>query len=177
LHEYLAAKTWFDRIGGGAPRGRIAYFSMEYGLHESLPIYAGGLGILAGDHLKSASDLGIPLVGVGIFWKEGYTRQTIEKDGTQTDRYPALDPRDAPMSEIRGKDGKPLRLRLPMGKDTVLVRGWRVEVGRVPLVLLDTDLPGNKPLHRTLTYRLYSGDRDTRIRQEILLGVGGWRFL
>ena len=177
LRNYLRAKTWFQTKYDRRFKGQIAYFSMEYGLCEALPVYAGGLGVLAGDHLKSASDLGMPLVGVGIFWKQGYARQQINKSGRQVDRFKTLDPEDTPLREITGRSGRPLRIRLRFGADVVAVRGWRLDVGRVPLILLDTDLAQNKPPARRMTRRLYSGDRDTRIRQEILLGVGGWRFL
>jgi len=181
LRTYLRAKTWYagqQRAGkGGAGQGVIAYFCMEYAVHESMPLYAGGLGVLAGDHLKSASDLGLPFVAVGIYWKKGYTRQGIDKHGRQTDRFPTLEIRDTPLVEVTGKSGKPLRLTLEMGRRKVTARAWRMDVGRVPLYLLDTDLPGNKPADRKLTHVLYSGDRDTRIRQEILLGIGGWRLL
>ncbi|MCK4660035.1 MAG: alpha-glucan family phosphorylase [Phycisphaerae bacterium] len=177
LRGYLRAKTWYQQKYDRKFNGKIAYFSMEYGLHESLPIYAGGLGVLAGDHLKSAGDLGLPLVGLGIFWKQGYTRQLLDKNGDQVDKFKTLNPEDAPLREITGRSGKPLRIKLPIGPDIVTVRGWRLEVGRIPLVLLDTDLPDNTPKDCRMTRRLYSGDRDTRIRQEILLGVGGWQFL
>jgi len=177
LRRYLRAKTWYDNKYAKRFKGRIAYFSMEYGLCEALPIYAGGLGILAGDHLKSASDLGIPLVGVGIFWGQGYTRQLLDKNGRQVDRFKTLDPEDTPLREVAGPAGRPLRVKLTMGTEVVTVRGWQADVGRVPLILLDTDVAPNKPRARRITRRLYSGDRDMRIRQEILLGLGGWRFL
>ncbi len=177
LRHYLESRTWFQENYGAAGAGTVAYFSMEYGLHESLPIYAGGLGVLAGDHVKSASDLGVPLVGVGILWKQGYVRQRLDGAGRQVDEFRTLAPEDTPLREIADGAGRPLRMALPVGAEVVSVRGWRLEVGRVPLVLLDTDVPENKPKARQMTRRLYSGDRDTRIRQEILLGVGGWRFL
>ena len=177
LSEYTSAKTWYQQKYGKTFAGHIAYFSMEYGLSEALPIYAGGLGVLAGDHLKSASDLGLPLVGVGIFWKQGYTRQRLNGAGKQVDKFKTLQAADAPFHEITNRTGRPLRIKLPIGDTKVMVRGWRVDVGRIPLVLLDTDLPQNPPKARQITRRLYSGDRDTRIRQEVLLGVGGWRFL
>ncbi len=194
LKRYLAAKAWYDTKRTGQSRCAVAYFSREFGLHESLPIFAGGLGVLAGDHFKSASDLGLPLVGVGMFWRRGYTRQRIA-GGRQVDRYDTLSPDRMPLTEVctpAGRKaaawrcglasaektiGSPLRLRVPVGEDTVLVRAWRLDVGRVPIFLLDTNLPDNAPKHRKLTERLYSGDRDTRIRQEIVLGVGGWMLL
>ncbi len=174
---YLRARPWFRQRYAGKTRGLVAYFSMEYALHESLPVFAGGLGVLAGDHFKSASDLGLPLVGVGIFWRQGYTRQHIDESGEQRDAYDKLSPASLPMSEARSKSGRPLRIRVPVGGDTVVARAWRLAVGRTDIYLLDTNLPDNSPKHRKLTDRLYSGDRDTRIRQEILLGIGGWKML
>jgi starch phosphorylase len=194
LAAYLSAKTWYEREHGGKPKRAVAYFSMEFGLHESLPIFAGGLGVLAGDHFKSASDVGLPIVGVGMFWRRGYTRQRIEA-GRQVDRYDTLSADRMPLTEVRRPAGRapaawrcglpskeptagtPLRLRVPVGGETVVVRAWRLDVGRVPIFLLDTDLPENAAKHRKLTERLYSGDRDTRIRQEIVLGIGGWMLL
>ncbi|MBN2561740.1 MAG: alpha-glucan family phosphorylase [Phycisphaerae bacterium] len=177
MQAYLRSPTWFQRRYGRKARGLVAYFSMEFGLHESLPIFAGGLGVLAGDHLKSASDLGLPLVGVGVFWRHGYTRQQIDAAGNQVDRFDRLLPENLPLTEVTGPTGRPLRIKIPVGSDTVLSRAWRVDVGRTCVLLLDTNLPDNAARQRRLTSRLYSGDRDTRIRQEILLGIGGWRLL
>jgi starch phosphorylase len=177
LRRYLRRKSWYATRYGRSVKGVTAYFCMEYATHECLPLYAGGLGVLAGDHLKSASDLGLPFVAVGIYWKKGYTRQSIDKQGLQRDAYPTLRPEDTPCVEVTTQSGRPLRLKIPLGKDRVTARAWRMDVGRVPLYLLDTDLPENKPADRKLTHVLYSGDRDTRIRQEILLGIGGWRLL
>ncbi|MCP4248484.1 MAG: glycosyltransferase family 1 protein [bacterium] len=177
LRRYLRVKPWFRQRAGSAARGLVAYFSMEYALHESLPIFAGGLGVLAGDHFKSASDLGLPLVGVGIFWRQGYSRQRLDNAGHQANAYDHLSPDDLPLTEARGPNRRAIRISINVGKDRVVARAWRVDVGRVPIFLLDTDLPPNAPRHRRLTHRLYCGDRDTRIRQEILLGVGGWRLL
>lgn len=175
MRSYLSARTWYQSEHG-RPKGLVAYFSMEFGLHESLPIYAGGLGVLAGDHLKSASDLGLPLVGVGILWRQGYTRQVLTQDGKQKSAYPRVDPAQLPLTEAKGSNGRPVRVSVYVGKDEVLLRAWRLEVGRVPLYLLDADLEENKPKHRRLTQRLYQGDRDARIRQEIVLGIGGWKL-
>jgi len=177
LQRYLAEPTWYQRKYGRRSLGQIAYFCMEYGLHESLPLYAGGLGILAGDHLKSASDLGLPLVAVGVYWKKGYTRQSIDEQGCQQDRFPLLPVRDTPFREVTDRRGKPIRIRLPLGDDVIHAAAYRGDVGRVPLYLLTTDLPENSPRNRKLVDVLYSGDRDSRIRQEILLGIGGWRLL
>lgn len=177
FQRYLKEPTWYQAKHGKAVPGRIAYFCMEYGLHESLPLYAGGLGILAGDHLKSASDLGLPLVAIGIYWKKGYTRQRIDEAGCQQDRFPLLPLPDTPCTEVLGRGGKPLRIALPMGDEKVAVAAYIAQVGRIPLYLLSTDLPENPPRHRKLCDVLYSGDRDSRIRQEILLGIGGCRLL
>ena len=177
LRKYLRDATWYGNRYGRRDKGVTAYFCMEYALHESLPLYAGGLGVLAGDHLKSASDLGIPLVAVGIYWRRGHSRQRIDRQGRQQDAFPALPPDDAPTREAVTRAGRPLRIELEMAGDTVIARAWRVDVGRVPLFLLDTGLPQNAPKHRRMVDVLYSGDRDARIRQEILLGIGGWRLL
>ncbi len=172
LAEYLRARTWFQRKASATQkRARIAYFCAEYGLHESLPIYAGGLGVLAGDHLKSASDLGIPLVAVGLLYRQGYYRQELRADGTTHVVYPQHDFGQLPVCDT-GRT-----IRVPLGHRTVQAKIWLVQVGRVPLYLLDTDVPGNAPRDRVLTQRLYGGDQDTRIRQEILLGMGGVRAL
>lgn len=176
LRRYLRAKTWYTQQHGRA-KGNIAYFCMEYGMHESLPLYAGGLGVLAGDHLKSASDLGLPLVAVGIYWKRGYTRQHINRAGQQTDEFRTLSPDNTPFELLTQKSGKPLRLQVKTDRGVITAGAWRCDVGRIPLYLLDTDIPENAPRDRKLTHVLYSGDRDTRIRQEILLGVGGWQLL
>lgn len=177
MRAYLRSRSWFRQQHGRKARGCVAYFSMEYGLHESLPVFAGGLGVLAGDHFKSASDLGLPLVGVGIFWRQGYTRQLIEADGRQTDDFDHLAPDNLPLSEVTGPAGSPLRIKIPVAADTLVARAWGLHVGRTLIYLLDTNLPENAPKHRRLTDRLYSGDRDMRIRQEIVLGIGGWRLL
>ena len=177
LRRYLRAKAWYASRHSRKVKGVTAYFCMEYAVHESLPLYAGGLGVLAGDHLKSASDLGLPFVAVGIYWRKGYTRQHIDRAGRQTDAFRTLPPANTPLTEVTTTAGRPLRLKIPLGADTVTARAWRLDVGRVHLYLLDTDLPENRPKDRRLTHVLYSGDRDTRIRQEILLGIGGWRLL
>ena len=178
LRAYLSERTWYRQQHGTTRRPQVAYFSMEYALHESLPIFAGGLGVLAGDHFKSASDLGLPLVGVGILWNRGYVRQTLDRAGNQVASYHRLKPEYLPLIEVREPaTHRPLRIEVPMGSDTVLARAWWVDVGRVPVYLLDTNLPQNQPRHRRLTDRLYIGTRDERIRQELLLGIGGWRLL
>ncbi|GFO65764.1 alpha-glucan family phosphorylase [Geomonas paludis] len=175
LDEYLASRTWYERHGN--PRTRIAYFSMEFGLHESLPIYSGGLGILAGDHLKSASDLGLPLVGVGLLYRQGYFRQHLNFEGWQQEVYPENDFYNLPLHLERDAAGTPLTLELEYPGRSVRVQIWRVQVGRVRLYLLDSNLEENTPADREITTRLYGGDQEMRIRQEILLGIGGIRAL
>ncbi|WP_129124834.1 alpha-glucan family phosphorylase [Geomonas oryzae] len=175
LGEYLATRTWYERHGN--PHARIAYFSMEFGLHESLPVYSGGLGILAGDHLKSASDLGLPLVGVGLLYRQGYFRQYLNLEGWQQEIYPENDFYNLPLTLERDADGNPLSFEVEYPGRPVRVQIWRVIVGRVRLFLLDTNLEENAPADREITTRLYGGDQEMRIRQEILLGIGGVRAL
>ena len=155
----------------------VAYFCAEFGIHESLRVYAGGLGILAGDHLKSASDVGLPLVGVGLFYHHGYMSQRLTAEGAQVEVDVVNEPRDLPLEPVRGDDGKPLEIRLGLPGRELFLRAWRVAVGRVPLFLLDADVPANRPEDRDITRRLYGGDETTRIRQEIVLGRGGARLL
>ena len=172
LSRYLTARTWFQRTATPAQRRvRVAYFCAEFGLHECLPLYAGGLGILAGDHLKSASDLGIPLVGVGLLYRSGYYRQELHADGTTRAVFPRHDFTRWPIADAG------CTIAVPMGRREVHAKVWKAQVGRVPLYLLDADIPANKPRDRVITERLYGGDQETRIRQEILLGVGGVRAL
>ena len=178
LSEYVAgATTWYQKAYGPPSRPLVAYFSMEFGLTESLPIYSGGLGILAGDHLKSASELGIPLVGVGLLYQKGYFRQYLTSEGWQQERYPVNDFSVLPVQPCHTEDGQPMRITVDLGGRQVLVRPWRAKVGRVTLVLLDTNVPENPQDLQDLTDELYGGDGDTRIRQEIVLGVGGIRAL
>jgi len=155
----------------------IAYFSMEFGLHESIPLYSGGLGVLAGDHLKTASDLALPLVGVGLFYNEGYFNQSIGKDGWQRENYAANDPFYMPMELVRDPQGNPVTFQMRVTSETVHVQIWRLAVGRIPLYLLDTHLPQNSHEARQITSRLYAGGQDLRLRQEILLGIGGVKAL
>ncbi|HJV34524.1 alpha-glucan family phosphorylase, partial [Geomonas sp.] len=175
LNDYLASHTWYDRHG--TPGVQIAYFSMEFGLHESLPVYSGGLGILAGDHLKSASDLGLPLVGVGILYRQGYFRQLLNLEGWQQEIYPENDFVNLPLHLEKDAEGNPVTVDLHFPGRTVKVQVWRVQVGRIPLYLLDTNLEQNSPADREITNKLYGGDQEMRIRQEILLGIGGIRAL
>jgi starch phosphorylase len=172
-----AHSTWVEshcpEIGGRS----IAYFSAEFALHQSLPIYAGGLGVLAGDHCKEASDLGVPLIGVGFMYPQGYFRQNITIDGWQEEVYEKLNWADAPIQPAVRPDGKPCVTAVPLGNRTVLVSVWYVRLGHVKLYLLDTDLDENAPWDRELSARLYGGDRETRVQQEIILGIGGVRAL
>jgi starch phosphorylase len=161
----------------GKAEFRIAYFSMEFGLHESLPVYSGGLGVLAGDHLKSASDLGLPLVGVGLMYRMGYFRQYLNVDGWQQEMYPENDFFNLPVIPELDKQGRPILVSIPFPDREVYARIWRIQVGRVSLYLLDTNVPQNSPADREITGYLYGGDQDMRIRQEMVLGIGGLRAL
>ncbi|MBF6171720.1 alpha-glucan family phosphorylase [Nocardia blacklockiae] len=179
LRDYLERPRWFDRQTDGERAGRlprgIAYFSMEFGVTEVLPNYSGGLGILAGDHLKAASDLGLPLIGVGLLYRSGYFRQSLTADGWQAERYPDLDPQGLPL-RLLTESGSPVLVHVPMPEHRVLrARVWIAQVGRVPLLLLDSDIADNDPELRSVTDRLYGGDQDHRIKQEILAGIGGVR--
>jgi starch phosphorylase len=169
--------TWWDKTIGADPSRAIAYFSAEFALHQTLPIYAGGLGVLAGDHCKEASDLGIPLIGVGFMYPQGYFHQSVSAEGWQQEIYERLNWDDAPVEKATLPDGRPCIVAVPLGNRTVLVQVWRVRLGRVKLYLLDTDLEENAPWDRELSARLYGGDRETRIQQEIILGIGGVRAL
>jgi glycogen phosphorylase len=160
-----------------ASKPRVAYFSAEFGLAECLPIYSGGLGVLSGDHLKSASDLNLSLTGVSLFYKHGYFLQRLRPDGWQEEQYPENDPTNLPIRPALGSDGQQVTLKLPFPGRELHVRVWQVQVGRVTLFLLDTDVEENQPADRAITSRLYGGDRDMRIRQELLLGIGGVRAL
>lgn len=176
LDDYLGRKTWYEK-NHSEKKARFAYFSMEFGLHESIPVYSGGLGILAGDHLKSASDLGLPLVGVGLLYRQGYFRQYLNIEGWQQEFYPENDFYNLPLRLERDEQGKPYTAELDFPGRKVNVHIWRVQVGRIPLYLLDTNLEENSPEDREITAQLYGGDQDMRIRQEIVLGIGGTRAL
>jgi starch phosphorylase len=175
--HYMTAATWYHETYGNGDTCRIAYFSAEFGIHDSVPIYSGGLGVLAGDHLKAASDLGLPLVGVGLMYREGYFRQYLNVDGWQQERYPENDFFNLPLIPETKKDGSPLLVTAPLPGHEVQCRVWRIQVGRTPLYLLDTNIPQNGAEDRQITGRLYGGDNDMRIRQEIVLGIGGVRAL
>jgi starch phosphorylase len=178
LQEYLDEEnTWGAFHGGPLHACPVAYFSAEFGLHESLPIYSGGLGVLAGDHLKAASDLGIPLVGIGLFYAEGYFVQSLDSDGWQQEDYSAVDPKRLPLSPAGDGDGNELRVRVETPDSDLWARIWTAKVGRTRLLLLDTNVDENSDEDRKLTAQLYGGDQRTRIRQELILGVGGMRAL
>ncbi len=177
LQEYLNARqTWGARHAGVLWARPVAYFSAEFGIHESVPIYSGGLGILAGDHIKSASDLGIPLVGVGLYYDQGYFRQRIDRDGWQHEDYLEVDHRSLPIRPATNR-GVPVSVSIETRTGTIAARVWQLAVGRNLLLLLDSNVDGNRPEDRELTARLYGGDDRVRIRQELLLGVGGVRAL
>jgi starch phosphorylase len=172
-----ARDTWWQQRFSQLPPRPIAYFSAEFALHQSLPIYAGGLGVLAGDHCKEASDLGLPLIGVGFMYPQGYFHQKVSAEGWQQEAYEGLDWADAPVDSAVTPDGQPCVVAVPLGDRSVLAAVWRVRLGRVKLYLLDTNLGENAPWDRELSARLYGGDRETRIQQEIVLGIGGVRAL
>lgn len=178
LRRYLTQPRWYQRRmdeGASLPRS-VAYFSMEFGVTEALPNYSGGLGVLAGDHLKAASDLGVPLIGVGLLYRSGYFRQSLSLDGWQIEHYPVLDPRGLPLEPVTEPSGVPILVHVAMpGRRVLRARIWKAQVGRVPLLLLDSDLEENDEDLRSVTDRLYGGDQDHRIRQEILAGIGGVR--
>ena len=169
--------TWFHQTYAEYKHKTIAYFSFEFGLHSSIPIYSGGLGILAGDHAKEASDLGLPFVGIGFLYPQGYFRQRLPSHGWQEAYYPQLDINKSPIQLVFDKEGNEVKISVEVGSRVVHARIWRVQVGRVPLYLMDTDVDDNDPWDRELTARLYSGDSEMRIRQEIMLGIGGVRIL
>ena len=169
--------TWVTREAPDLVDRSIAYFSAEFGLHETLPIAAGGLGVLAGDHIKSASDLGLNFCGITLFYREGYFQQSINQDNWQTEYYNHLNPKNLPMDIVADADGEPLICSVDIATDTIHFRSWRINVGRCALYLLDANMPENPAHYRDLTLRVYGGDSTTRIQQEILLGIGGVKLL
>jgi len=177
LEAYLARANAAIAIPNGDGSPLVAYFSLEYGIAQCLPIYSGGLGILAGDHLKSASDLCVPLVGVGLCYQQGYFRQYLTPDGWQQERYPIYDFEQMPLSLCKDAAGERIMCQVHLKDEPVFAQIWKAQVGRVPLYLLDTNVPENQPATRQLTNRLYGGDLETRVRQEYLLGIGGIRAL
>ncbi len=178
FRSYMAVSPLWQHDGKTiTPQNPVAYFCAEFGVHTSLPLYSGGLGILAGDHLKSASDLGLPLVGVGLLYRYGYFRQRLRNDGWQEEHYGETYPKDLPIHLLKNVDGSQLRIEVLIRERKVLAQVWRADVGRVPLYLLDTNIPENVETDRWVTGHLYGGDRETRIVQEMLLGIGGVRLL
>jgi len=174
LRRYLAQPRWAQSVQPAPPR--VAYFSPEFGITAVMQTYSGGLGVLAGDHLKAASDLGVDLVGVGLLYRGGYFRQFLDAGGWQQEQYPDLNPYSLPLRRLE-RDGAPATIEVDLAGNSVGCQIWRAQVGRVPLLLLDTDLPSNAPHDRTVTDKLYGGDREHRLRQEIVLGIGGVRAL
>lgn len=178
LHRYLEEPRWYQRLDPATAPAAIAYFSAEFGITHVLPQYSGGLGILAGDHLKSASDLGVPVVGVGLLYGSGYFKQSLTREGWQHETYPVLDPDGMPLTLLRHADGTPARVQLALpGGRTLHAQVWRAQVGRVPLLLLDSNVLDNDELARKVTDRLYGGGGAHRLEQELLLGIGGVRAL
>ena len=175
--ESLAAPAWFQKQHAKSPLNCVAYFSMEFMLSEALPIYSGGLGNVAGDQMKAASDLGVPVVGIGLLYQQGYFRQMLTLDGRQQALYPFNDPGQLPITPLRQANGDWLRLEIKLPGYSVWLRTWQVQVGRVKLYLLDTNDPANYPVHRAITSELYGGDSELRLKQELTLGLGGWRLL
>ncbi len=179
LKQYLSQDLWYQSNFNSADKpSAIAYFSAEFGITAVLPQYSGGLGILAGDHLKSASDLGVPIIGLGLLYGAGYFKQSLTRDGYQAETYPVLDPDDLPLELLREADGTPARVKLTLGKNRVLnAQIWVASVGRVPLLLLDSNVPENDSAMRNVTDRLYGGSQEHRLHQELLLGMGGVKAL
>ena len=178
LKEYLASnQTWGATNAGVLGVRPVAYFSAEFGIHESVPIYSGGLGVLSGDHIKSTSGLGIPLVAIGLFYDQGYFRQRLNDEGYQLEEYQDTRVENLPMEPAVDKEGQPITVEIDTRDGKLLTKVWLMHVGRVELYLLDCDVEGNPPEDRELTARLYGGDTRTRIRQELVLGVGGVRAL
>src|SRR5271154_4919062 len=175
--EENSGPTWFQTSHRGSPLTCAAYFSMEYMLSEALPIYSGGLGNVAGDQLKAASDLGVPVVAVGLLYSQGYFRQELDRNGAQHALYPFNDPGQLPVTPVRAANGDWLRLTIPFPGVDLWVRIWQVQAGRCKLYLLDTNDPANVPQYRGITSELYGGGPELRLRQEHVLGVGGWRLL
>ncbi|MGP6158891.1 MAG: alpha-glucan family phosphorylase [Vulcanimicrobiaceae bacterium] len=175
--EDVEARAWFQRVHGGSSLSCVAYCSMEFGLSEALPIYSGGLGNVAGDQLKGASDLGVPVVGVGLLYQQGHFRQVIDGDGSQRALYPYNDPGQLPITPVRNKEGEWFRLNVILPGQKVWLRAWQAQIGRLKLYLLDSNDPANPPAYRGITSELYGGGPELRLMQEVALGIGGWRLL
>ncbi len=175
--QYSRSPGWYQFAHQGAPLAHVAYFSMEFGLCEALPIYSGGLGNVAGDQLKAGSDLGIPIVGIGLLYQQGYFRQTIDADGVQGALYPYNSPNELPIMPVRDRGGQLIRLELEFPGYKIWLRAWQASIGRVTLYLLDSNDGANMPFHRGITSELYGGGQELRLMQELVLGIGGWRLL
>ena len=175
--EYLASKKWFNKTHPEHADKTIAYFSLEYGLDTGLPVYSGGLGILSGDTLKSATDLGLPMVAIGLLYRYGYFRQFLSSDGWQQEKYEENDWYHMPVQPVKNENEEPLKIQIELDGSPVFVQIWKVSVGEIPLFLLDTNIPENPSKYREITSVLYGGDKDMRIRQEIVLGIGGVKAL
>ena len=178
LAEYLSGDLWYQGYAAENPAApvSIGYFSPEFGITEVLPQYSGGLGILAGDHLKAASDLGVPIIGVGLLYRQGYFRQSLNAAGWQQERYPLFDPNSLPLTLLHDDSG-PIRIEVPLAGRTLFAQVWVAQVGRVPLLMLDSDVEQNAGYEREVTDRLYGGGTDHRLEQEVLLGMGGVRAI
>jgi starch phosphorylase len=177
LQGYLEEPRWYHSRKGKSPLSAVAYFSPEFGVSEALPTYSGGLGVLAGDHLKAASDLGVPMIGVGLLYRQGYFRQQLNADGWQQERYPALDPHGMPLTLVSDEGGSPLKVEVDLAGARCVSQVWCAQVGRIPLLLLDSDVEENDFEERAVTDRLYAGGSEHRLRQEMVLGIGGVRAL
>ncbi len=175
--QYLQEPGWFARNHSPDELRSVAYLSMEFGLSEALPIYSGGLGVLAGDYLKTASDLGVPAIGIGLLYQQGYFNQVLNADGWQLEAFPYNDPISLPVTPVRDRDGGWLRIKLALPGRDLILRIWLVQVGKIPLYLLDSNDPLNRPWDRAITSTLYTTDRERRLLQEIVLGIGGWRVI
>jgi len=175
--RYVARPKWFERTFHQHQNQTIAYFSLEYGLDTGLPVYSGGLGVLSGDTLKSATDIGVPIVAIGLLYRYGYFRQSLSADGWQQERYEENDWYQMPVELVKNGQDEPLSITVDIDGTPVIVHIWKVQVGLTPLYLLDTNIPENATKHRDITSVLYGGDKDMRIRQEIVLGIGGVRAL
>ncbi|PHS11651.1 MAG: alpha-glucan phosphorylase, partial [Blastopirellula sp.] len=178
LKEYMQGENTWAKNNAGVLGGKpVAYFSAEFGIHESVPIYSGGLGVLSGDHIKSASGLGVPLIAVGLFYDQGYFKQHLDSEGYQQEEYLDTNVENQAMKPALSAEGKPVTIAVETRAGKIQAKLWEMQVGRVRLLLLDCDVEGNSPEDRTLTSRLYGGDERVRIRQELILGVGGMRAL
>ncbi|MEO6844723.1 MAG: alpha-glucan family phosphorylase, partial [Ginsengibacter sp.] len=176
-NQHTSSNAWFQKAHPDSPLKTVAYFSMEYMLSEALPIYVGGLGNVAGDQLKSACDLGVPVVAIGLLYQQGYFRQQIDKHGSQQALFPYNDPGQLPVTPLRLENGEWLRFQINLSGHPLCIRAWQVQVGSRKLYLMDSNDPANLPAYRGITSEIYGGESDLRIKQEILLGIGGMKLL